>query len=315
MCRSEATATGSAPLGEDKGSPPSGTASSPTPSDNLHSGVDGRGREAGPTETHSQRLERYISSRSIFEKYDIGPVLGVGVQGVVRMLTDKTTGATFACKQIGLSRADSLKPDEQARACGLREVLSMCDIRHPGIPELREYYEDSHTLYIVMELVHGTDLLTLLSSSGGPLSEDDARCVLRPLLEAVACLHSHGVVHRDIKLENILITDRADAATPRLVKLVDFGLAFRAQAGCANPRLVQPCGTPAYVAPEMLRAGRRNSAVKEYGKECDLWSIGVLMFGVLSGYLPELIRGLLMLDPTTRLTVDEALQSPWFHDK
>lgn len=264
------------------------------------------------------------------------------------MLTDKTTGATFACKQIGLSRADSLKPDEQARACGLREVLSMCDIRHPGIPELREYYEDSHTLYIVMELVHGTDLLTLLSSSGGPLSEDDARCVLRPLLEAVACLHSHGVVHRDIKLENILITDRADAATPRLVKLVDFGLAFRAQAGCANPRLVQPCGTPAYVAPEMLRAGRRNSAVKEYGKECDLWSIGVLMFGVLSGYLPfdgfspdelferietadynfddpawdvvshdakELIRGLLMLDPTTRLTIDEALQSPWFHEK
>jgi len=196
----------------------------------------------------------------------------------------------------------------------------------------------------VLELLRGPELKTVVKERGS-LAEDDARSLIRRLLEAVRYLHNNGVVHRDLKFENIVLAEDCDVST---ATITDFGLACRVDAKDQRPRLLQCCGSPGFVAPEVINANRPDCAdVEFYSSECDLWSLGVVLFVVLSGYPPfegdnireilkrvgtgaftffdpawelvsseakDLVQGLMKSDPSARLTVDDALTHPWLND-
>lgn len=291
------------------------------------------------------KLEKYCAETSPLQKYDVGPVVGIGSTGVVRRLTDPQTGTKYACKLVKLRASDdSDQTTGTSREDVLREVAATCGLCHPGIARLVEYHETDTRVAIVTELLQGEDLQQALHLTGEPLSEDDARVLTRKLLETLRYLHSNGVIHRDLKLENVVLAKSRDMSS---AKITDFGLAYRSPTKGHIPRLVDGCGSPAYVAPEVLRAGApSNRGDKYYGKECDLWSLGVLLFVVLSGGLlpftgrtikelysrilaadfdfeddpawllvspdaKDFLCGLLRIDPADRLTIEEALQHPW----
>jgi serine/threonine protein kinase len=137
-------------------------------------------------------------------------------------------------------------------------------------------------VYIIMELLAGGELLTALLDKGkgadgteAHYSEADARVIFRQLLGGVKYMHDTGIVHRDLKLENLLLSKPGDIGT---IKIADFGLA-KSQAAA----LSTICGTPQYVAPEVIQGGREPYT---YGAECDLWSCGVILFILLGGYPP-----------------------------
>eukprot|EP00873_Tetraselmis_striata_P034214 jgi/Tetstr1/454478/TSEL_041378.t1 len=165
---------------------------------------------------------------------------------------------------------------------------------------------------------------------------------MRQLLEAVQYMHTQSVVHRDLKVENLVLQDASDLSS---IKIIDFGFACRAQSEARSPRMARCCGSPAFVAPEVIRAARAEGRGGYYGKKCDVWSLGVILFAMLSGYLPfdglsvhdilkrvlsadtkfdvdpvwglisseakDLVTRLLKADPTERLTVDDALRHEW----
>jgi calcium/calmodulin-dependent protein kinase I len=202
-------------------------------------------------------------------------------------------------------------------------------LNHRYVIRCHDYYLEPARFIIVMELVEGGDLLTRLARKT-VYSEKDARDLTEILLSAVNHCHQHDIVHRDLKLENLLlVSDRDD----NMIKLADFGLAAKAT---NETSLNGFCGTPGYVAPEILD-------LRLYGKSVDIWSAGVIVFALLGGYLPfeaesilkykqacaqplyfepefwaevsieakDLITHLLDVDVKQRYTAAQALRHPW----
>ncbi len=153
-------------------------------------------------------------------------------------------------------------------------------VKHPNIVKLIEEYKTKDHVYLIMEFLKAGDLLDDLTARK-KYTEKEAALMLHNLTSAVAYLHAHELVHRDIKLENILIQKSVDGS--RTLKLADFGLAIRLE---RDQKLNQKCGSPVYVAPEILLG-------KSYGYEVDIWSLGVIMYILLGGYAP--FQGLVIL--------------------
>ena len=256
--------------------------------------------------------------------YEILEEIGSGRFCKVHKCRHRESNKLFAVKVIDkstLSTADK----ELMRT----EVAVLKLVREPHIVQLESVFKSRNHLYIVMELSEDGDLFSLLAG-GRRLSEVEAYQVMRPLLRAVDYLHSRGIVHRDVKPENILCGKRLGD-----VKIADFGLSFL----MASAELeMLPCGTLSYVSPEVITG-------KGYDHEADLWSLGVVLFLMVTGELPydsghkrgivekilhrdipttnevfqtlspefmQLLRGLLTKDPSQRLTASDALKLPWF---
>jgi len=190
-------------------------------------------------------------------------------------------------------------------------------------------FETESTLYLVLELVTGGELFDKIIE--GQFSEEQSRHYFRQMLEAVKYLHSQAIAHRDLKPENILLNDK----TGDIIKLSDFGLSRIVDHASFMKTF---CGTPQYVAPEIISSSQGEPG---YGLACDLWSLGVILYIMLVGYPPfeetnvfdhiqagdygfpdddwrdishsakDLISKLLIVDPGKRITVEEALVSPW----
>jgi serine/threonine protein kinase len=200
-----------------------------------------------------------------------------------------------------------------------KEVEAMSQLQHPNIIKLIDSYETEHTHCIVMQYAPKGDLLQLALSTKR-IEESKARIIIRQLLEAVAYAHSHGWIHRDIKLENILLDENEN------VLLGDWGFATRwSQYGF----LRESIGSLHYASPEIV------SSCSYRGPEVDCWSVGVVLYSCVVGAFPfgdnveailnanyhlpsyvskecaALIAGLLRLNPAARLTAKEALQSPF----
>jgi calcium-dependent protein kinase len=145
------------------------------------------------------------------------------------------------------------------------------DLKHPNIISLVDVFEEARYLHIVSELCTGGELFDRITAMGH-YTEADAANVLSQILRAIAHCHQHNVCHRDLKPENILFaTPDADST----LKVIDFGLSFVFHTG---ETMFDRVGTPFYIAPEVLR--------RSYGVECDMWSIGVIMYILLCGYPP-----------------------------
>ncbi|CAM9226582.1 unnamed protein product [Hapterophycus canaliculatus] len=255
--------------------------------------------------------------------------IGSGHYGVVRVCTSRATGEDFAIKTIKKSKVPRL-------VLLKREIDILRAVDHPTLIRLEDVYEDDVYLHLVTELCTGGELFDRIiqktESEEGHYSERDAANIVHKILGAIEyCHNEHNICHRDLKPENFLFKTKDDQAD---LKIIDFGLSrFEDDSEAMTTRV----GTPYYIAPEVLS--------KKYDKACDLWSIGVIMFILLCGYPPfygssdaeifkavqrvdyrflspewddvsdeakNLIRKLIVKDPTKRLTASQALVHPWF---
>ncbi|EAN31870.1 Protein kinase domain protein [Theileria parva strain Muguga] len=269
-------------------------------------------------------LTHAMKQQTIANKYEICEALGQGKFSVVYRGVSRKTGVEYAVKII-----DKNKITHQERELLRSEISILKLLKHNNVIYLKEIIDMKDTLYIIMELVRGGELYDLIHSEHR-LSESHTHRIISQLLQTVAYLHNCGIVHRDLKPENLLLTDKTELAS---IKLTDFGLSTL----CGpNDILIQPCGTLAYVAPEVL-------TMQGYNQKSDVWSIGVIMYLLIRGRLPfpikrantvnisdhykltfdgpiwkstsssarDLIKKLLEIDPIRRISVFEALDHIW----
>jgi calcium-dependent protein kinase len=248
--------------------------------------------------------------------------LGSGYNGAVMLARDKA-GKEYAVKAFKLTGVTREKKQELATEA---EIFLSMD--HPHIVRLYDVYETSETLSLVMECMQGGELFDRVTERK-IFSEKDAASTTNQMLLAVNYLHGRGIVHRDLKLENFLY-ERKDAD---FLKLIDFGFSNIWE---KHTKMELSCGTLSYVAPEVL--------MKSYTSQCDLWSLGVIVFILLVGYMPfsgckesvtmeaiksgkftvrkdrwsrvsqqgfDFVRQLLKVNPEERMTATKALEHPW----
>merc|ERR1711935_1020469 len=221
----------------------------------------------GKKKPESKKVEEVMKPRTptVEDKYDLKDVLGTGAFSQVRLAESKEDGNMHAIKIIDKK---ALRGKEDSLENEIR-VLKRLD--HKNVVKLLEAYESRTCVYLVMELVTGGELFDRIVEKGS-YSEKDAADLIKQVLSAVAYMHEEGVVHRDLKPENLLYYS-PDAESKIMIS--DFGLSKMEESGV----MATACGTPGYVAPEVL-------AQKPYGKAVDVWSIGVISYILLCGYPP-----------------------------
>lgn len=287
-------------------------------------------RKDGSASNRTIPHTRIEDERQIEDIYEFGEVLGRGSFGVVKEATNKATGSRWAIKAVNKEKAGT-----SAVKLLEREVLIMKKIDHKHLVHLEEIYETSKRMYLVMELCDAGGVQKLLEKKTR-LTEKETWTVINQLAHAVAYLHDCDIVHRDLKLENILLSQPVGNELLN-IKLTDFGLSF-VKGGVGSDSMMQSvCGTPIYMAPEVIDD-------LGYSQQCDIWSIGVIMYTLLTGRPPflaeteeklyELIKkgevdfsdpcwetchesaknlllGMLKVDPAYRRTAKEILNHPW----
>lgn len=197
------------------------------------------------------------------EFYRVGKSLGKGAFGKVNLAVHKLTQSLCVLKSI------KIKDDSQSKKV-MQEVYMLRKVKHMNIVRLFEYFEtDKHILFVI-ELCAGGDLLNYVRRRRR-LKEDVAKCFFKQVIESLAYCHSKGILHRDIKLDNILLD------TKGIIKICDFGVGKIVKKG---EKMTEQCGTPAYIAPEILKDEGY------YGFAVDIWSAGVVLFAMLYGTVP-----------------------------
>jgi len=257
--------------------------------------------------------------------YEFKNELGRGAFSIVYLGVNKATGSKHAIKVI--NKKDLGKDYEKNLKM---EVDILKKVNHPNIIALKELFDTPDKLYLVMELVTGGELFDKIVEKGS-YTEAEASTLVRKIVSAVEYLHGIDIVHRDLKPENLLLK-RADDDLE--VALADFGLS---KIVGQQMMMQTACGTPSYVAPEVLNASG-------YGKEVDMWSIGVITYILLCGFPPfygdtvpeifeqimeanfdypeeywgsvtkeakDFINKLLVVETTERMSASDALKHPW----
>lgn len=203
----------------------------------------------------------------IFAKYIVGEKLGQGTFAMVRKLENKRDPSDL--KALKITSLRNLKPDEVASL--KNEVTILGSIEHPHIVKLYEHYETQDKIFMVQDLLNGGELFDRIIEQTF-FSEKEAARVVKQIASALLYLHELNIVHRDLKPENLLLTDKSKEHYD--IKIIDFGLAKR-----SADKMEMPCGTPGYVAPEILKR-------RKYHKEVDVWSLGVITYILLCGFPP-----------------------------
>jgi len=264
---------------------------------------------------------------SYLQDYRAIKEVGEGAFGKVYLAEHRETRIRRAIKELDKSRAE-----KNAHSKFIAEVEILSKLDHPNILKLFELYEDAHRYYVVSELMTGGELFDFLIKSGH-LSEASTARIMYQVLSAVTYCHQNNIVHRDLKPENLLLETPPTDSENIIVKVIDFGTS---SLFTPSSRLHKRIGTPYYIAPEVLNMN--------YSEKCDVWSCGVILYILLSGYPPfsghnneeimlkvrtgqfafrqpefnsiseeakSLIRRMLTKDPNSRLSAEAALQDPW----
>lgn len=267
-------------------------------------------------------------------RYIVTGELGWGATACVKrciLCTNKSQD--LAVKIIPTGRARMNADPARALTRVRREIQNMMSLDHQHVVKMYDSWETDETLYVVMELVEGGELLNAITERRG-LEEPEARHVFMQLVKALEYIHSKNVIHRDLKPENILVDTRNSVEGRPAVKISDFGASKLVDDG-AEGALTQ-VGTPQYWAPEVSDP---RTAAEGYDKRVDLWSLGVVLFVMLEGIWPfqgermednvrkanfsfreqsrtskearDLIRKLIQVRPQDRLPLDRCLTHPW----
>ncbi|XVE59826.1 hypothetical protein DITRI_Ditri05aG0078000 [Diplodiscus trichospermus] len=202
-------------------------------------------------------------------KYEVGRTIGEGTFAKVKFARNSETGEPVALKILDKEKVLKHKMAEQIK----REIATMKLIKHPNVVRLYEVMGSKTKIFIVLEFVTGGELFDKIVNHGR-MREDEARRYFQQLINAVDYCHSRGVYHRDLKPENLLLDAYGN------LKVSDFGLSALSQQVRDDGLLHTTCGTPNYVAPEVLNDRGYDGAT------ADLWSCGVILFVLLAGYLP-----------------------------
>lgn len=213
-------------------------------------------------------IKQAIGYSNMFDYYDVQETLGKGKFGLVKTAYHKKTGKRVAVKVMSKKEMTIADVELQRREI---EILKMC--QHPNIIRLLDLFENEDYIYIIMENLSGGDLFNYLEKRNFSVPEKRAKELSHQIATALYYLHSFGVAHRDLKPENILMEHVEDDSD---LRVVDFGLS---KIIGPNESSVEPFGTLSYVAPEVLLQN-------PYGKEVDLWSLGVITYLMLSNVLP-----------------------------
>ncbi|XP_044068658.1 calcium/calmodulin-dependent protein kinase type 1D-like [Siniperca chuatsi] len=261
------------------------------------------------------------STSNIKDVFDFKGKMGSGSFSEVFMVREKKTGKLYALK--------CLKKKHLAHSNLENEINVLRRIKHENVVGLEDFYESRTHYYLVMQLVSGGELFDRILDKG-VYTEKDASTVIKQVLQAVSYLHENSIVHRDLKPENLLYYNTDENAK---IMVSDFGLSKTLEHGVMSTA----CGTPGYVAPEVL-------AQKPYSKAVDCWSIGVITYILLCGYPPffeendtrlfskimraeyafhspfwdnisesakDFIRNMMEKNPTKRFLTEQALRHPW----
>uniref|UniRef100_A0A453AML2 non-specific serine/threonine protein kinase n=1 Tax=Aegilops tauschii subsp. strangulata TaxID=200361 RepID=A0A453AML2_AEGTS len=218
---------------------------------------------------YKARRQASLKVRRRVGKYELGRTIGEGTFAKVRFAKDTESGDPVAIKILDKAKVHKHGLVEQIR----REICTMKLIQHPNVVRLHEVMGSKARIFIVLEYVTGGELHDIIAARGS-LKEDEARRYFQQLINAVDYCHSRGVYHRDLKLENLLLDTAGN------LKVSDFGLSAISEQAKADGLLHTTCGTPNYVAPEVIQDKGYNGAL------ADLWSCGVILFVMLAGYLP-----------------------------
>ncbi|RDA96086.1 hypothetical protein CP533_5779 [Ophiocordyceps camponoti-saundersi (nom. inval.)] len=279
------------------------------------------------------RYPRNRQTSAFLQQYTLKEKLGKGHFAEVYLCVEKATGHPYAVKIFS-------KPggvDDRSKTESLQQEIGvLMGVSHPNVMCLKDTFNERDRVYLVLELAPEGELFNLIVMKQ-KLNENEARKLFRQLFQGIRYLHERNIVHRDIKPENILIVDK-DLS----VKIADFGLAKIIGEESFTTTL---CGTPSYVAPEILA----DSKQRQYTKAVDIWSLGVVLYICLCGFPPfsdelysrdfpftlsqqirsgrfdypspywdsvgdpalDLIDSMLMVDPTKRFTIDQCLSHPW----
>ncbi|RKO86113.1 kinase-like domain-containing protein, partial [Blyttiomyces helicus] len=258
--------------------------------------------------------------------YEVGEMIGRGGFGFVHRAVSKAKGTPG--REVAIKMIDKrlMKASKMTRRVA-NEVEIHWQLHHPSILELHTYFEDDAYVYLVTELCGNGELYRYVQNRAScPLSENEARGILVMLIRGLLYLHANGIIHRDLKLSNLLLTDSFD------LKIADFGLAVK----LADPDSEQKtmCGTPNYISPEIVSR-------QPYGLASDVWSLGCMVVTLLTGKPPfesqavkmtldkvsrgeymlpdslspvakDLIQKLLQKDPSKRLPLTKVLSHGFF---
>lgn len=267
-----------------------------------------------------------LASRgALSAKYQILASLGSGAFGKVYKVLYIPLNAPRAMKVV---KRDSINYQDDNQTF-LKEIEALMNLDHPNIIKIFEYYIDDLNYYVIMEFAEGGELYDQIYRLKS-FQEKHAARIMQQLLSAVCYMHSKGIVHRDLKPENILLENKKDKDLS--VKIIDFGTSNKIS---KNQRLSMKVGTPYYIAPEVL--------TKSYNSKCDIWSLGVILYVLLSGFPPfdgpddesilakvkkgkysisegwegisaeakDLVKKMLTYNPDERISAAEALQHEW----
>ncbi|KAJ3050177.1 Checkpoint kinase 2 [Rhizophlyctis rosea] len=264
--------------------------------------------------------------------------LGTGTFAIVKLAIDKETGERLACKMVAITKVRLATPGGNvASAQAIQQEISILkQITHPNIVQIKDVIQSPTTVYIFLTRVMGGELFDYINNNGG-IPEHEAKFIFYQVLRAVRYLHRRNITHRDLKLENLLL----ESAVPfSRIMLTDFGLAK--MPASTLERMQTKCGTVVYLAPEIIDSPPGTG----YSKSVDCWSLGVLLYTILSGQMPfgnvdnpsvvskaiksttfsmegqwgtrdptpearDLVLKLLNVNAKERLTVEGALLHPW----
>uniref|UniRef100_A0ABD2X925 Ribosomal protein S6 kinase n=1 Tax=Trichogramma kaykai TaxID=54128 RepID=A0ABD2X925_9HYME len=286
---------------------------------------DSNGSEHKPSENVATSFPTHINSTCVTDEYDFNQEIGKGSYSTVYLAVHKLTKVEYAIKVIDRKKRD---PTEEI------EILLRYG-RHPHIVTLKALHEDERHVYLVLELLKGGELLDRMLQRRN-FTEAEAAEVMFTISSVVHYLHENGVVHRDIKPSNILYAKTG--YNPSTLCICDLG--FAKQLRAENGLLMTPCYTANFVAPEVLKR-------QGYDAACDIWSLGILLYIMLSGRIPfpntpgdtandildrighgyvdvesgvwsmitpeakDLVKRMLHIDPTRRPNAASILKHPW----
>ena len=219
--------------------------------------------------------------KDINKLYTFKEIIGKGTFGIVR--TGYRTKEIAPHKIYAIKSIDKTKLTQNVIDNIEKEIDIISSLDHPNIARFYETFNDDKYFHIVTELCRGKELSKLIKQNGGKIKEKNCRIIIMKILHAINYCHSHGVVHCDLKPDNIIFEtpnegeENEDENTLNLLdlKLIDFGLSSRIK---KNEKLNNIVGTPSFIAPETIKG--------EYDEKCDVWSIGVILYYILSGTFP-----------------------------